>query len=456
MNTARLKYLANETPENWSFIRLKNIGFMYGGLSGKSGKDFLNEEYFNSCYIPFTSICNDINVRSKELKQVVIDENENQNKVEKYDLFFLMSSENFDDIGKTAILLEDLEEVYLNSFCKGFRVTNKSISPLFLNYCLNSTFYRQFLSTKGRGFTRINIRKNSVMSFGIKFPPYHLQLTIANYLNKQIKKIKTFITKKQTFIKLLKEQRQSVINNAVTKGLDKNVKLKSTGIDWLGDIPEHWEVRRLKSLYSFDKGSGLSKLDITDKGNNKCLLYGELFTRLKGYNIVDDNFQKTNIEQGKKSQGNEILIPGSTTTTSIDLCNCKTLNHSGILLGGDIIILRPLKTNILNEFYSYFISSICKPEFVMYGRGVTIHHIYANQIGNMMVTLPLFSEQTQIVSHIKTETEKIDQAIAKAEKEIELIQEYQKAMIAESVLGKLNYKLKATSANNAPVENIKQ
>ena len=126
------------------------------------------------------------------------------------------------------------------------------------------------------------------------------------------------------------------------------------------------------------------------------------------------------------------------------------------MLGGDIIILRPLKTNILNEFYSYFISSICKPEFVMYGRGVTIHHIYANQIGNMMVTLPLFSEQTQIVSHIKTETEKIDQAIAKAEKEIELIQEYQKAMIAESVLGKLNYKLKATSANNAPVENIKQ
>ena len=187
----------------------------------------------------------------------------------------------------------------------------------------------------------------------------------------------------------------------------QNIKeFKKTNIPWMGEIPKRWEVRRLKSLYDFDKGQGLSKLDISNEGIHECLLYGELFTRFKGYNVIDDNFQKTNIQERKISKGNELLIPGSTTTTSVDLCNCKTLKKSGILLGGDIIILRPLKKKILNEFYSYFISSICKTEFVMYGRGVTIHHIYPNQIGNMKVLLPPLSEQKAIANYLDRQNKK--------------------------------------------------
>ena len=214
----------------------------------------------------------------------------------------------------------------------------------------------------------------------------------------------------------------------------QNIKeFKKTNIPWMGEIPKHWEVRRLKSLYDFDKGQGLSKLDISNEGIHECLLYGELFTRFKGYNVIDDNFQKTNIQERKISKGNELLIPGSTTTTSVDLCNCKALKKSGILLGGDIIILRPLKKKILNEFYSYFISSICKTEFVMYGRGVTIHHIYPNQIGNMKVLLPPLSEQKAIANYLDRQNKKINHFIEKRQRFIELLKEQRQTIINKAV-----------------------
>ena len=214
----------------------------------------------------------------------------------------------------------------------------------------------------------------------------------------------------------------------------QNIKeFKKTNIPWMGEIPKHWEVRRLKSLYDFDKGQGLSKLDISNEGIHECLLYGELFTRFKGYNVIDDNFQKTNIQERKISKGNELLIPGSTTTTSVDLCNCKALKKSGILLGGDIIILRPLKKKILNEFYSYFISSICKTEFVMYGRGVTIHHIYPNQIGNMKVLLPPLSEQKTIANYLDRQNKKINHFIEKRQRFIELLKEQRQTIINKAV-----------------------
>src|SRR5690554_5717882 len=112
----------DEIPEHWEEKRMRFLGYLYGGLSGKSATDFnqlTNEN--NKYFIPFTNIANNFRIDPESLQTVVISENENQNTVQKGDLFFLMSSENYDDVGKSAVLLDDLEETYLNSFCKGFR-----------------------------------------------------------------------------------------------------------------------------------------------------------------------------------------------------------------------------------------------------------------------------------------------------------------------------------------------
>ncbi|MEY3499406.1 MAG: putative type restriction-modification system, partial [Bacteroidota bacterium] len=127
---SKITELGFNVNENYSFFRLKDLGYLYSGLSGKAGEDFNQDENPNNKgFIPFTNIANNIYLKKDHLGTVVVYDNENQNKVKKEDVFFLMSSEGYEDIGKSAILDDDLNETYLNSFCKGYRVTNRKANP---------------------------------------------------------------------------------------------------------------------------------------------------------------------------------------------------------------------------------------------------------------------------------------------------------------------------------------
>ncbi len=215
---------------------------------------------------------------------------------------------------------------------------------------------------------------------------------------------------------------------------------KDSGIEWIGDIPTHWNILKIKNLFSFSKGSGVPKSEVSDFGHSSCILYGELYTKYKGLNLIPDTLSRTDLSKDSSvtSMGNEILIPSSTTTTGIDLCNCKTLNYEDVILGGDIIILRPEKQKISREFYSYFISTISKPQFEMEGRGVTIYHIYPKQIREMFVPNLPIDEQNQIVSFLDNKTQKIDNLIEKIEQKIKLLKEQRVSLINEVVSKGLN------------------
>ena len=213
-----------EIPKHWDKDRIKYIGFMYGGLTGKSGDDFRKDEDdpTNRHFIPFTNICNNTYIDKNDLKLVSINEKDNQNIVKKGDIFFMMTSENQEDLGKTSILKDDLGEVYLNTFCKGFRIKNKSVNPYFLNYLLNSNPYRVILSIEGNGFTRINLRQDRVSDFVVFTPPQSEQEEIVKYLDTHTTEIDNLISIEQRRIETLKEYRQSMISEVITGKLNVN------------------------------------------------------------------------------------------------------------------------------------------------------------------------------------------------------------------------------------------
>ena len=204
--------------DNWKTYRLKDLGFLYSGLSGKAGDDFNQDDNPNNKgFIPFTNISNNTYLKVNHLGTVVVFENEKQNKVRKGDLFFLMSSEGYDDVGKTAALAEDIPDTYLNSFCKGYRITKKNCEPYFLNYLLLSDNYRKSLMTEGKGFTRINLKMEKVTDFFVYLPPTkEEQIAIAAYLDEKTQKIDAIVNNIGKQIEILKELRKTLINDVVT------------------------------------------------------------------------------------------------------------------------------------------------------------------------------------------------------------------------------------------------
>jgi type I restriction enzyme S subunit len=206
-----------EVPAHWEVKRLKELGYLYSGLSGKSGADFTDEDSNSAPFIPFTNIAKNFNLSITELKYVIVLPNEQQNSIKKNDLFFLMSSEDFADLGKSSLLLNTIEfKIYLNSFCKGFRFIKKNIEPQFINYLLHSSACRAALSNEGRGFTRINLRMDKINDLVLSIPPLPEQTAMAAYLDMKTAQIDRIVSTINIQIDKLKELRKTLINDVVT------------------------------------------------------------------------------------------------------------------------------------------------------------------------------------------------------------------------------------------------
>jgi len=204
-------------PKSWLKNRLKDIGFLYSGISGKKGDDFNNDNDINNKgFIPFTNIANNTYIKQFDLGTVIIFPTEKQNKVKQYDLFFLMSSEGYADVGKSSLLIDVLtEDTYLNSFCKGFRITAKKISPKFLNYLLLSSDFREKIILEGKGFTRINLKMEKISDLEFYYPSTVLeQNKIEEFLDNRLGVIDNAIENLTKQIETYKSLRKSFINDA--------------------------------------------------------------------------------------------------------------------------------------------------------------------------------------------------------------------------------------------------
>lgn len=168
-------------------------------------------------FIPFTNILNNTVVDFDSFKQVVMSDDEDQNKVRENDILFLMSSEDYESIGKTAIVVGDPGEVYLNSFCRGLRIMNhKDVYPKFVNYLLSSDKYRDALRFEARGFTRINLKIDKISSLSIVLPPIKEQKAIVDFIDTQYAKIDAIVSNINQQIEKLKILKKSLINEVIT------------------------------------------------------------------------------------------------------------------------------------------------------------------------------------------------------------------------------------------------
>ena len=172
----------------WKGYTIGKMGEFYSGLSGKSKKDFDCGEAY---YITFLNVLSNVKIDTSILASVDVRENESQKAVRKGDLFFNTSSETPEEVGMCAVLNEELENTYLNSFCFGFRLFDDTHDPLFLSYYLNSAIGRKIMSVLAQGATRYNLSKNNFAETVIKLPVKEEQTAIASILSDMDNEIET-------------------------------------------------------------------------------------------------------------------------------------------------------------------------------------------------------------------------------------------------------------------------
>jgi type I restriction enzyme S subunit len=425
-----------EIPSHWLRASLGKVGVLYGGLTGKKGEDFRSE---NSAllkpFIPFTNIFNNTYISKEHFQPVVIGDGENQNKVQRFDLFFLMSSESYEDLGKTSILIDDVDELYLNSFCKGFRVQRTNLNPLFLNYQLSGDTHKKLISIEGNGFTRINLRQDRLKETPIFIPPLSEQQQIVTFLDTTTLQIDELIQKKIRKIELLKEYRISLINHVVTKGLNPNVKMKDSGVEWIGEIPSHWEKIKLGHYTIIVRGGSprpsgdpiyfngdfipwITVGDVTNS-EGKFLVKTETFLTEEGMN------------NSRVLESETLVISNSGATLGVP----KILKIKGCINDGSVGFPE-INDKLKRDFLYYFFVSqtlLLRKQQSGYGQP----NLNTDIISNIRLPLPPLSEQHEIVSYLDEQTEKIDSSIQLEKKKIKLLKEYRQSLISEVVTGKI-------------------
>ncbi|MCQ2678848.1 restriction endonuclease subunit S [Helicobacter pylori] len=180
----------------WQKVKLGDIGITISGLVGKTKQDFING---NAKYITFLNVLNNVIIDTSILENVKIYPNEKQNSFKKYDLFFNTSSETPKEVGMCAVLLDDIDQVFLNSFCFGFRIFDKAVDGLFLSYLINSEIGRKAFENLAQGSTRYNLSKSGFNNVCLILPPLNEQIAIANILSDLDHEIISLKNKKRQF-----------------------------------------------------------------------------------------------------------------------------------------------------------------------------------------------------------------------------------------------------------------
>lgn len=276
-----------------------------------------------------------------------------------------------------------------------------------------------------------NIDYNKLRVEYLPIPPINEQKAISSYLDAITAKIDEAISQQQKMINLLNERKQIIINKAVTKGLDPDVPMKDSGVEWIGEIPKHWHITMLKKKSKIILGKMLSKAQGPkfDYFCAKDVHYGSIGdTDLKKMNFTD-----TERELYRVHCGDMLIVEGGAGAGGCAIYN----GTKPVYIQNSIMIIRG-NDDINNEYICLFMQSINQKGYVEFiCNKATIPHFTKEKVGSVYIAVPPRNEQNDIILYLNTVFTPIDTAILNATKQIELLQERKQIIINDAVTGKV-------------------
>lgn len=335
-----------------------------------------------------------------------------------------------------ACLAPELENRMITSVDVCILRPKDDIDKKYLVYYLSSNGYLEEMENQSRGSTRQRISRTQLGEVCVTLPPFLEQQAIANFLDQKNAEIDSLIADKEKLIELLQEQRQGIITQAVTKGLIPNVPMKDSGVEWIGEIPEHWEVKPLKRLTSFiSRGITPTYVDVSSvKVINQACIYWEKL------NIENIKYQKEDLDISKGRLYKGDLVINSTGTGTLGRAAIFNLEGSCIA-DTHVTIIRSDK-NSLNNRYLFYLLQTPKYQSYIYSALVTgaTNQIELSREGlqNTIIICPFIEEQQAIANFLDQKTTEIDLLISDIKTQIFSLKEYRQSLITAAVTGKID------------------
>ncbi len=335
-----------------------------------------------------------------------------------------------------------------------FRGKKDILDNTYLKYFILSQEFQDSLMTFATGSTALGIKAERIGYLQQCIPPIHEQTQIANFLHHETTKIDHLIEKQQQLIELLKEKRQAVISHAVTKGLNPNVPMKDSGVEWLGEVPEHWKIMKLGIAVFMQEGPGLRTWQFTDSGTRVICVTnitedGINFSKLEKFISTSEYIQSYQHFTVKKE---DVLLSSSGNSWG----KIATYDDDElVILNTSTIRLNELPSKIIDQNYiRHILSSISTREQLgLMMTGSCQPNFGPSHLKEVKVMVPPIHEQTKIINAIQEIIVKFDNLINKADKQISLMQERRTALISAAVTGKIDVRnWQAPSVTEADTE----
>ena len=360
-------------------------------------------------------------------------------RLEQDDVLITKDSEAWNDIGIPALVAETADDLICGYHLALLRPLREMLGP-YLARTLQTTGAAYQFHVRANGVTRYGLTHSGIQSVCIPLPPLPEQRAIVRYLDHADRRIRRYVRAKRRLVALLEEERQVVINWAVTRGLGPNVRLKPSGVEWLGDVPKHWEVRRLRTVSEMrvsnvDKHTKEDEVPVrlcnyVDVYRNKCITPTMPF--------MTATASLTEIERFRLVQNDVLITKDSEAFDDIGVPALVTESADDLLSGYHLAILRPFKETLGTFLARTIESKAVAYQFHVRANGVTRYGLTHNGIQSVQIPLPPLAEQTAIVEYLDKATASIDAAIVRARRQIELVEEYRARLIADVVTGKLD------------------
>ena len=424
-----------EVPERWEVRRARAIGaFTASGIDKKIVEGEKPVKMFNYLDV-YQSTDKTLRYSTDLMDTTAPQDKVTEHSVRNGDILLTPSSETADDIGHAARVLDVPTGVVYSYHQLRFR-TNNIANPAFLTYCFNSAPMRSYFSSVCTGTTRMVLGRDDFKNAPLAIPTLTEQAIIAAFLDRETAKIDALVAEQRRLIDLLKEKRQAVISHVVTKGLNPHAPMKPSGVTWLGDVPEHWRVLRLKRVSPRISGRLVYQPAQYFVAEGVPFLMGNNVTE-RGVNWEDVRFVP---EEVNRQFSQHALRESDVITVRVGApgLTCVVPKEADGLNCGSLMIIRRSASFDSQWLSGVMNGFIVRSQIDLVQYGAAQEQINITDAVDFLIPTPPLVEQSAIAAFLNDKTAQFDALSGEAQRSIDLLQERRNALISAAVTGKID------------------